>query len=80
MATSTWYLHRTGKLLALTRTQDLLVELAPVVEDMTVACQELRCAVAESVKQRDEARRLIIRARRQRLGLQLAANGQSTAG
>jgi hypothetical protein len=75
---SSWYLLPSGKLQKLTRTQDLLVELKPVVEDMAVACQQLRLATAACAQTRNEARRLIVRARRQRLGLRLLANGDST--
>jgi hypothetical protein len=63
----------------LTTTEDLLVELVPVVEDMTVAYQQLRCAMAEAVQRRDEARRLLVRSRRQRLDLQLVTNDGSPA-
>jgi hypothetical protein len=68
---NSWYVLPNGKPMALTATQDLLVELVPVVEDMTIACQRLRCALAESVRRLEETRRLIIRSRRQRLDLQL---------
>jgi len=73
MSTS-WYLLPNGKLQALTRTQDLLVELVPVVQDMSAACEQLRRAMAESVQIRQEARGLIVRARRQRLGLHIVTN------
>jgi hypothetical protein len=75
---SSWYLLPTGKLQKLTRTQDLLVELKPVVEDLIVAYQQLRLATAACARTRGEARSLIVRARRQRLGLRLLANGDST--
>jgi hypothetical protein len=55
-----------------------LVELVPIVEDMMVAYEELVHAMSASVLQRNEARHLIIQARRQRLGLQLVAKTQST--
>jgi hypothetical protein len=77
MSTS-WYVLPTGRLMTLTTTQDLLVDLAPVVEDMSIACQQLQCVVAESIQTRDEARRLIIRSRRQRLGLELVTEGGAT--
>ena len=78
MSTS-WYVLPSGKLQALTRTQDLLVELVPVVEDLCDACEQLRYAMAESVQTRQEARRLIVRARRQRLALQVVTKGDSDA-
>src|SRR5689334_4014328 len=53
-----------AKLQKLTRTQDLLVELKAVVEDMTVAFQQLRLATTVCAQTRDEARRSIVRARR----------------
>jgi len=75
---SSWYLLPSGQLQKLSRTQDLLVELKPLVEDMAAACQLLRLTMAACGETRDEARRLIVRARRQRLGLLLLANGDST--
>jgi hypothetical protein len=76
---SSWYLLPNGKLMPLTSTQDLLVELVPVVEDMTVAYQQLLSVVAESVQRLDETRRLLVRSRRQRLDLQLVTKDDSTA-
>jgi hypothetical protein len=78
MATS-WYVLPSGELRTLTRTQDLLVELVPVVEDLCAACEQLRCVIAESEQTRQEARRLIVRARRQRLALQVVTNRDLTA-
>jgi hypothetical protein len=66
---SSWYLLPNGKLLPLTTTQELLVELVPVIEDLAVAQQQLQSAIAQSAQARDEARRLIVRSRRQRLNL-----------
>jgi len=76
---SSWYLLPNGKLMPLTSTQDLLVELVPVVEDMTVAYQQLLNVLAESLQRRDETRRLLVRSRRQRLDLQLVTKDDSTA-
>ena len=74
---NSWYVLPNGKLVALTTTQELLVELRPVVEDMRVACQRLHCILVESVQGREEARRLLIRSRRQRLDLQLVTRERS---
>ena len=71
---NSWFLDPCGTLRPLTATQDLLIELVPVVEDMTDACQQLRVAIAECAPTRDEARRLVVRSRRQRLGLQLVVS------
>jgi len=73
-----WYLLPSGKLLPLTKTQDLLIELAPVAEDMIVARQQLECAMTESTQAHAEARRLIVRSRRQRLDLQVVTKDDST--
>jgi len=75
---SAWYLLPSGKFLPLTTTQDLLVDLAPVVEDMTVACRQLQGAMTESIQTLAEARRLILRSRRQRLDLHVVTKDDST--
>jgi hypothetical protein len=75
---NSWYALPNGTLLPLRQTQDRLIELVPVVEDLLVAYEELVCAVKASVLQREEARLLIIRARRQRLGLELVVNSRAT--
>ena len=66
-----WYVLSSGELLPLTTTQALLVDLAPMVEDMNAAYLDLKLAVAESVQMRNEARELIVGSRRQRLDLRL---------
>jgi hypothetical protein len=73
-----WYLLPSGRLLPLTTTQDLLVELVPVVEDMAAARERVRSAVADCTRTGDDARRLIVRSRRQRLDLRLVATDDST--
>jgi hypothetical protein len=78
MTVMSWYLLPSGQLLPLTTTQDLLVELVPVVEDMAAARERVRSAVADCTQTGDEARRLIVRSRRQRLDLRLVATRDST--
>jgi hypothetical protein len=77
---SSWYLLPSGQLAILTRTQDLLVDLMPVVEELAGACERLQSALAECGHTRDEAQRLIVRSRRQRLGLQLVTRETSPGG
>ncbi len=75
---SSWYLLPGGRLQKLTSTQDLLVELRALVEDAIVACEQLRLLTRACQQTQAEARCLIVRARRQRLGLRLLEHGDST--
>jgi len=70
MGTS-WRALPGGHLVALSRTQELLLDMSPVVEDLLIACAQLKCTWIEIAQTRREARELVIRSRRQRLGLHL---------
>lgn len=68
---SSWRVLPNGNVLPLTDTQDLLLDMVPVVEDMLDACDALGAMIAKSAQTRQEARDLIVRSRRQRLELHL---------
>ena len=70
MGTS-WHALPGGHLVALSRTQELLLDMSPVVEDLLIACAQLKCTWIEIAQTRREACELVIRSRRQRLGLHL---------
>jgi len=70
MGTS-WHALPGGHLVALSRTQELLLDMSPVVEDLVIACAQLKWTWIEIAHTRREARELVIRSRRQRLGLHL---------
>ena len=66
-----WRVLPSGHLVALSRTQELLLDMAPVVEDLVLAQAQLKCVQGEVSRTSDEAHELVIRSRRQRLGLRL---------
>jgi hypothetical protein len=45
--------------------------MAPVVEDLVLAQAQLKCVQGEVSRTSDEAHELVVRSRRQRLGLRL---------
>ena len=69
-----WQVLPEGRLVPLTTTQDLLCDMVPLVEDMVVLAQELRSTIAQCAKTRAETHALVVRSRRQRLGLGLVKN------
>jgi hypothetical protein len=58
-------------MVALSRTQELLLDMVPVVEDLVLVCAQLESIQLEAAQTRQEARELVVRSRRQRLGLRL---------
>ena len=66
-----WRALPTGHLVALSRTQELLVEMVPLVEDALFLRAELKRIRIEAARARQEAHELVLRSRRQRLGLRL---------
>lgn len=70
MSTS-WRALPSGHVVALSRTQELLLDMVPVAEDLVSVCAELKCIRLEAVHTRHEAHELVVRSRRQRLGLRL---------
>ena len=45
--------------------------MVPVVEDLVHACAQLECIKTKADQTRDQAHTLVVRSRRQRLGLRL---------
>jgi hypothetical protein len=78
MTAMSWYLLPNGQLLPLTTTQDLLIDLVTVGEDMAAARERARRTAADCARTEDEAHRLLVRSRRQRLQLRLVATDEST--
>lgn len=70
MGTS-WRALPSGHLVALSRTQELLLDMGPVVEDLVLVCVQLKRIWVETAQTSQEARELVVRSRRQRLGLRL---------
>jgi hypothetical protein len=68
---ASWRALPSGHLVALSRTQELLLDMGPVVEDLVLVCVQLKCISMEAAQTRQEARELMVRSRRQRLGLRL---------
>jgi hypothetical protein len=68
---ASWQALPSGHLVALSRTQELLLDMEPVVEDLVLVCVQLKCIQREVSQTRLEARDLVVRSRRQRLGLRL---------
>jgi len=68
---ASWRALPSGHLVALSRTQELLLDMAPVVEDLVFVCHQLNDIQMQVSQTRDEAHELVVRSRRQRLGLHL---------
>jgi len=68
---ASWRALPSGHLVALSRTQELLLDIEPVVEDLAILCIQLKWIRKEVAQTRREARELVVRSRRQRLGLRL---------
>ena len=68
---ASWRALPSGHLVALNRTQELLLDMLPVAEDLVVVSVQLKCIGMEAAQTRQEARELVVRSRRQRLGLRL---------
>lgn len=68
---ASWRVLPSGHPVALSRTQELLLDMAPVAEDLVVACLQLDHVRRELSHTAREAHELAVRSRRQRLKLRL---------
>jgi len=74
---ASWRALPNGDLVALSRTQELLLDMVPVVEDLALVCVQLKCLRMEAAQTRQEAHELVVRSRRQRLGLRLLQRAET---
>lgn len=74
---ASWRALPGGHLVALSRTQELLLDMVPVVEDLVLVCAQLKCIRVEAAQTRREAHELVVRSRRQRLGLRLVQRAET---
>lgn len=68
---ASWRVLPSGHLVALSRTQELVLDMAPVAEDLALTCLQLNCLQRNISETTREAHELLVRSRRQRLGLRL---------
>lgn len=66
-----WEVLPSGQLVPLRRTQELLADTVPILEDLLAVCVELTCVRQEADATKRTAHELVVRSRRQRLGLRL---------